>query len=108
MVRRRKEIGITAIRCSDSHPHSILRMVLLPPHGARKMPRILILAQWVLSSCLMGWSSRMVSLASAICSMPTPLVELGVRHNRPPSAPLSVALLQSAHNCLSHLLAGYD
>src|SRR6266571_6340880 len=107
MVRQRKEIGITPIRYSDSHPHSILRMALRPPHGARKMPRMLILAQWGLSSCPVGWSSQMVSLASAICSMPTPSVELEVKPSRPPSVALSVEPPHWAHKCLFHALTGY-
>src|SRR5947209_1452043 len=99
-VRQRREIGITAIRYSDCHLRSSLRMASHLPHGGKKMPRMLILVRWDLFSCRVGWSSQMGSLASATCSMPTPSGVLAARRNRPISATHMAGLLHSMHRCL--------
>src|SRR2546421_9669644 len=107
MVRQRKGIGITAIRCCGSHRHSSSRMPSRPAHGVKKMPRTLILVRWAPCSCQVDWCSRMVSLVWVTCSIPTPSVVLVVKRKSSKSVALLVGLLHSTHNCLFLVPTGY-
>src|SRR5258706_12143278 len=107
MVRQRKGIGITAMRCCGYHQHCSLRMPSRPTLGVKKMPRTLILVRWAPCSCQVGWFSRMVSLVWVTCSMPTPLVVLVVKCKSSQSVAHLVGPLHSTHNCLFPVPTGY-